>query len=297
MDPKVARSIGWQIAGGLVALIVIFASIGELVWWWLYLSDPTNVAPYWTLRIHALGAAAIVALVAYRLSRNARERAMQATGGPAMVDDVAWNFRFGPFDVEVQLAFAVPIVLLASTSGGALRAAFIVVVAFMAIFAHELGHAVVARKRGRKDVSILLHVLGGSTFFSESWPARGEQIAIALAGPAVGVFLGLLVLASSSVLRGDLRNDALIATFGWSAFNLLPIWPLDGGTILGALVRRQRTITATSLALSAAGAIAALFVPAARILAIAFAFLFVANVLLAFPALGLRIGRLNQRVG
>jgi Zn-dependent protease len=281
------QSIAWQILGGFVALIVIAGTIGELIWWPLYLSDHTNVTPFFTWIVHITMAIAVAALLAYWLTRKKRDRALREGGPAVMPEDQVWSVRAGAFTIEVQWAFLLFVGLLAAFSGSVPRAAFVVPIAIVSIVAHELGHAFAAKRLGRKDIHIVLHGLGGMTYFAESIPPRAERMAIALAGPAVGVFLGLILLSTG--LRGQYFNDALFATLGWSALNLLPIRPLDGSAILD--------VTWVSLFLSAGGAIASAFVPSVRLLALFFAVLFVVNILTSFPALTLKVRRWNQRIG
>jgi Zn-dependent protease len=232
-------------------------------------------------------AIAVVALFAYRLSRKKRERALLEGGPTLMPEDQMWSVQAGPFKIEVQWAFLLFVGLLAAFSGSVSRGAFVAAIAILSILAHELGHAVVAKRLGRHDIHIILHGLGGMTTFAESLPTRAERIVVALAGPAVGVFLGLILLSAG--VRGQYFNDALFATLGWSALNLLPVRPLDGSAILD--------VTWVSLIVSAAGAVASAFVPSIRLLTLFFVVLLVANILTSFPALTLKLRRWNQRIG
>jgi len=117
-------------------------------------------------------------------------------------------------------------------------------IVFVSVLAHELGHAFVGRAFGLKP-SITLHALGGLT----SWTGGkavgpGRSLVISLAGPAVGLFFGvLLVLAAIAVpilapdyhappLAIELFKAALTVNVFWSVFNLMPVVPLDGGNAL-----------------------------------------------------------------
>lgn len=281
------RSIAWQLVGGLVAFVFIAGAIGELIWLPLYLSDRTNVTPFFTRSVHITMAIGSAALIAYWLTRKRRAYALREAGPPMMPEDLMWSVRAGGFTFEVQWAFLVFVGLLAAFSGNVSRAAFVSAIAILSIVAHELGHAFAAKRLGRTDIHILLHGLGGLTYFAESNSSRAERLAIALAGPATGVFLGLVVFATG--LRGQFFNDALFATAGWSAVNLLPIRPLDGSAIIDS--------SSVSLALSAAGAIASAFIPSVRLLAIFFAVLFVVNILVTFPRFATTLSRWNRRIG
>ena len=134
-------------------------------------------------------------------------------------------------------------------------AAGFAVIALVSILVHELGHAVVARSQGVVGTpSIALAGMGGATTYRlADEPSRLQAILISAAGPAAGIALGGLVLAlrasdviESGTLAASLVTVGLFTTFGWSAFNLLPIVPLDGGHIMtdllpgSPLVRRRR---------------------------------------------------------
>jgi Zn-dependent protease len=113
-----------------------------------------------------------------------------------------------------------------------------ILVAFVGILLHELGHAFAGRRFGFVPY-IELHAFGGLTGWSASrklTPAR--DIFISAAGPAVGITIGLLA-AFIPVTPGSLA--ALVIQYvvwvnlGWGLLNLLPILPLDGGHIVASL--------------------------------------------------------------
>jgi len=111
-------------------------------------------------------------------------------------------------------------------------------VVLVSILVHEFGHAIVARRMGLGPVAIVLHGFGGLTSFGKR-PTHGQGILVGLAGPIAGIALGLLALAVSSapmelgrgILGHALRWTIFVNLF-WSAFNLLPMYPLDGGQVL-----------------------------------------------------------------
>ncbi len=111
-------------------------------------------------------------------------------------------------------------------------------VVFVSVLLHELGHALVARKFGVSP-SITLCAMGGLT----SWQSHPEltplrHLLISLAGPAAGfLFGGIVFLVGPRVLdsEGFLASvyfDLLWVNVGWGIFNLLPMLPLDGGQVL-----------------------------------------------------------------
>jgi Zn-dependent protease/predicted transcriptional regulator len=129
---------------------------------------------------------------------------------------------------------------------------------FLSLLAHELAHAVVARREGIPVGGITLWALGGVSKLGEDSPDAGVELRVAVVGPATSLAIGIgfgLVTAVASALGGP---DVFIAACGWLAminvllalFNLAPAFPLDGGRVLRALLwryhgdRRRATVTA-----------------------------------------------------
>ena len=119
------------------------------------------------------------------------------------------------------------------------------IVVFISVLLHELGHALVARRFGLSP-QITLYSMGGLTSWSEVTEiSPPNHIAISLAGPAAGFLLGgVLFLTAPTLLRAvpsDLLTvayyDLLWVNIGWGIFNLFPILPLDGGHVLLTLER------------------------------------------------------------
>ena len=115
---------------------------------------------------------------------------------------------------------------------------------FASVLAHELSHALVARRFGLGVAGITLFIFGGATTIeSDSRSARDEAL-IALAGPITSILIGAALLAVGA-LTGARELRAL---FGWlgvinlvlGAFNLVPGYPMDGGRVLRAILWRLR---------------------------------------------------------
>jgi Zn-dependent protease len=113
---------------------------------------------------------------------------------------------------------------------------------FAGILLHELGHAVVARRRGVAVDEIDLWLLGGVARLRGEPRRPQDELRFALAGPAVTFVLllvfGALRLAASAGpdwLRALLDYQVQISV-AILAFNLLPAFPLDGGRVLRALL-------------------------------------------------------------
>jgi Zn-dependent protease/CBS domain-containing protein len=129
------------------------------------------------------------------------------------------------------------------TRGLYLAMALIAMVCFFAsLLLHEMAHAIVARRFGVPIKAITLFIFGGVAEMGAE-PARPNiEFWVALAGPAMSMFLafGLWVTASiadlilnAPVLTQILSYLALI-NLVLAIFNLVPAFPLDGGRVLRA---------------------------------------------------------------
>ena len=122
-----------------------------------------------------------------------------------------------------------------------------VVLLFACIVLHELGHSLTARRFGIVVPRILLLPIGGMAEFSAIPRQPRRELLITLAGPAVnfafvlgmGPFLPLSRLAANGEVPLTLMGLALeiwLMNLVMGCFNLLPVFPMDGGRILRALL-------------------------------------------------------------
>ncbi len=127
---------------------------------------------------------------------------------------------------------------------------------FASVLAHELSHAVVARRSGIGVSRVTLFMFGGLAHLDQEPPSWRAELVMALAGPLASVVLGVLFLATGMALAGVRHVDpagplASVAGAGvvstvllWlgpvnlmlAVFNLIPGFPLDGGRVLRAIV-------------------------------------------------------------
>ena len=139
---------------------------------------------------------------------------------------------------------------------------------FVSILVHELGHALASRAYGSPS-QIILVAFGGVAISPYPVQAGWQRLSVALAGPMAGFALLGLVVASEvafdwAQIHPALKRAADYLTYinlFWNLFNLLPIWPLDGGKISREIFylggsRQPDTMTYT-LSLIVAGALAA----------------------------------------
>ena len=134
--------------------------------------------------------------------------------------------------------------------------------------AHEIGHALAARRTGA-EARIALDFLAGYAAFEPTRPlTRLEKVVISASGPAVQIALGLATLVATGVnpfAVGEHADDAWAVAIWWAGptiglLNLLPLLPLDGGNIaveaLDTLRPGRGRKMLESLSLTLTGAIA-----------------------------------------
>ena len=130
---------------------------------------------------------------------------------------------------------------------------------FVIVMLHEYGHALACRQVGGTANQILLWPLGGVAYVNPP-PRPGATLWSIAAGPLVNVALLVIVSPLGIMLDRSLgwaksAPDAhaflravVFINLGLLIFNLLPIYPLDGGQILRSLlwfvVGRARSLMA-----------------------------------------------------
>lgn len=164
-----------------------------------------------------------------------------------------------------------PLFVMATSSGAAVGLDLALVFAvFGCVLLHELGHALAARHYGIRTADITLYPIGGVARMERMPDQPGREIVVALAGPAVNVaiagvlFLGML--ATNFVLPGSLSAadvyDQFVARLFFAnlflaVFNLLPVFPMDGGRVFRALLSlRLSRLRATEIAVFVGGLMA-----------------------------------------
>jgi len=170
----------------------------------------------------------------------------------------SWSIRLFPlFGITIYLHGTFLLLLLffalngwqeGGLTGALLRVSFGCAV-FTCVLMHEYGHCLTARAYGIGVERILLLPIGGVAQFQSMPKEPVKELLITAAGPAVnfvlaGLCLVLLVVFNNGVLLADtlqLGNPAvfvswlLMVNLAMGVFNLLPIFPMDGGRLLRAL--------------------------------------------------------------
>lgn len=131
-------------------------------------------------------------------------------------------------------------------SGGAYAVAGILTAGGLlaGVLLHELGHALVARRRDLEVDGITLSWMGGVTRIEGDTRSAANELLVAGIGPLTSAALGgVLWLVRIGVAHAG-SGRLVLAALGWLAwinvvlavFNILPAAPLDGGRVLHALV-------------------------------------------------------------
>ena len=147
-----------------------------------------------------------------------------------------------------------------------------VVLIFLCVLLHELGHVFAARRYGVHTTTVTLWPFGGISNLERMPDRPSEELVVALAGPAVNVVIAtVLILYLGATL--DLEQLTKIenpkismavkiagANVILVLFNLIPAFPMDGGRVLRALLAiRMGNARATELAASIGQGFAVVF--------------------------------------
>ena len=164
-------------------------------------------------------------------------------------------------------ALLVWLFVASGTGSGLIDSLPLVVALFTSIVLHELGHALMARRYGIGTNDITLYLIGGIARLNRMPRSAGPELLIALAGPAVNVVIaaGLAGVMALGV-HPRLLYEVLGLNVALVLFNLLPVFPMDGGRVLRALLSgwlgrvRATEIAATiGQALAIVGGVVGLF--------------------------------------
>ena len=158
------------------------------------------------------------------------------------------------FGIPIRVTFSFLLLLgFALLAMGGLQGVVAIVAVFAMVLAHELGHALVARKFNVPILGIDLHFFGGAAKLAHLPTSPREEILIAAAGPAVSFALALLSFGLFMISDVWVLRWLATINFMLGAFNLLPALPMDGGRIFrAALSRRMGRVRATALAVKVA---------------------------------------------
>ena len=153
-----------------------------------------------------------------------------------------------------------------------------IIVVFLCVVLHELGHALMAKRFNIKTEKITLLPIGGMASFKKLPESPKQELLIVIAGPLVNAVIAVLLYLIMPIqslihlnftetfevlMRYDLQSFLFflfIVNLGLVVFNLIPAFPMDGGRILRALLAMKISrVKATEIASSLGLMIAVIF--------------------------------------
>jgi Zn-dependent protease len=194
---------------------------------------------------------------------------------------MSWSWRVGrlagiPLFIHWTFLILIAWVVLAHWLEGkdlanTLEGVGFILAIFGCVVLHELGHALAARRYGIKTADITLLPIGGVARLERIPEKPGQELVVALAGPAVNVVIVVMLLALGVRPFPPTDEARVLVSEGFFArllevniflvvFNLIPAFPMDGGRVLRALLALTMEYSrATRLAASIGQAIAIVF--------------------------------------
>ena len=177
-------------------------------------------------------------------------------------------FRFQLFGIQVSVLpwFWITMALLgsnfATSSSEIIKVILFVIAGFTSILIHELGHALTV-KAFKQPTEIVLQAFGGFATYPLRVLSRKQEFLVAAAGPALQIAFGVPVfLILNFVKLPDSMGVFFLLIFTWislvwAVFNLIPVYPLDGGKILDCILGpdRRKITHGVSIALAVIAAI------------------------------------------
>jgi Zn-dependent protease len=142
-----------------------------------------------------------------------------------------FDFMGTPVYLKYWFLFLLPLVIVQSggfTQDGILTGLDWFISIFVAVLLHELAHTAVAKKLNHPVEYVYLDIFNGAAAIDTTYSSYRDTILIVIAGPLtnlilslIGFYLGLNIFVSINLFL--------------FIFNILPIYPMDGGRICKAI--------------------------------------------------------------
>jgi len=183
---------------------------------------------------------------------------------------MSWSISIGSISgirIRIHMTFLLFLIWIGVSfwqEGGASAAvnglAYILLL-FLCVVMHEFGHILTARRFGSETQDVILLPIGGVARMKSIPEKPGQELAVALAGPAVNLMIALILVAligwqsivesiAHPMAEARIFSLLAVANLFLALFNLLPAFPMDGGRALRALLSYgQGRAKATNLAM------------------------------------------------
>lgn len=168
---------------------------------------------------------------------------------------MTWSYRIARIagiDVKIHLSFVLlPVIFgyLGWRQGGPAAAGesiLFIFLLFVCVVLHEFGHALAGRRFGIRTPDITLLPIGGVARMERIPEKSSQELAIALAGPAVNVLiaavLGVVLATTGGIFFitpekwRTICQNLMSINLALVVFNLVPAFPMDGGRVLRAVL-------------------------------------------------------------
>jgi Zn-dependent protease/CBS domain-containing protein len=181
-----------------------------------------------------------------------------------------WSLTLGSIGstaIRIHITFLLFLVWLGTVyyrQGGAEAAwqgTIFIVLIFLCVLLHELGHVFAARRYGVRTRDVTLWPFGGIASMECMPDKPSEELIVAVAGPAVNVAIAAMLLlwlwphldVDSLTKIEDPAVSLAVKVAGANiilvVFNMIPAFPMDGGRVLRALLAmRMGNARATEMA-------------------------------------------------
>ncbi len=172
-------------------------------------------------------------------------------------------------DLRIHLTFPLILIWAAFQYGaaagnattGAIFGVVVILLLFVLVTLHELGHSFAAQYYGVPVKQIVLLPIGGLAQMAQIPENPKQEFVISVAGPAVNVvmavLMGAMILVFNIPLTAPFTGISLTFAVIFSyifyynimlaLFNLLPAFPMDGGRIFRALLAMKLSYTTATL--------------------------------------------------
>lgn len=119
-----------------------------------------------------------------------------------------------------------------------------------ALILHEIAHLLVAKSKGYSLKCIKFDILGMSVDLNEKIE-DSDNFSINIAGPLCNLIIVLFCMALYWLIPVSFKflNLFCVSNLTLAVFNILPIYPLDGGKIFNSLIKNNKTYNILGVAI------------------------------------------------
>lgn len=110
---------------------------------------------------------------------------------------------------------------------------------FVSVLIHEIGHAWMANRKGYDVYSISIDMISGAASIDSNMHDR-DSISIVAAGPISTLLLAVLSYLGLIIFPSSFLESMLSINIFLFVFNILPIYPMDGGQIVRSFANLSR---------------------------------------------------------